>query len=89
MKDTPGIVFYTFRNEFAKDMPQTLDNTKAAGISNIEFSNLFGKTAIELRSFLEARGMACTSYGMSYDAILKKPLSVEFCLFEISLRRKR
>ena len=76
VKDTPGIVSYTFRNEFAKDMPQTLDNIKALGISNIEFSNLFGKTATELRTLLDARSMVCTSYGVSYDAMLKKPESV-------------
>jgi sugar phosphate isomerase/epimerase len=76
MKNTPGIVSYTFRNEFAKDMPQTLDNIKAMGITNIEFSNLFGKTATELRSLLDARGMVCTSYGVSYDALLNKPEQV-------------
>ncbi len=70
LKNTPGIVSYTFRDEFAKDMPQTLNNIKALGITNIEFSNLFGKTATELRSLLDARGMVCTSYGVSYDALI-------------------
>lgn len=73
LKATPGIVSYTFRNEFAKNMPETLDNIKAMGFSNIEFSSLFGKTAKELRSLLDARGMICTSYGVSYDALLNKP----------------
>ncbi|MEZ4903192.1 MAG: hypothetical protein R2822_16260 [Spirosomataceae bacterium] len=44
LKDTPGVVSYTFRNEFAKDMAGTLDKTKAMGITNVEFSNFFGKT---------------------------------------------
>ncbi len=72
MKNTPGIVSYTFRNDFAKDMPQTLDNIKALGITNIEFSNLFGKTATEIRSLLDARGMVCTSYGVGYDVLVNK-----------------
>lgn len=76
MKDTPGLVSYTFRNEFAKDMPGTLDNIKSMGFTNMEFSNLFGKTAVELRSLLDARGMICTSYGVSYDALLTKPEAV-------------
>jgi sugar phosphate isomerase/epimerase len=73
MKDTPGMVSYTFRNELAKNVPETLDNIKAMGITNMEFSNLFGKTAMELRSLLDSRGMVCTSYGVSYDALLNKP----------------
>lgn len=72
VKTMPGVVSYTYRNEFAKDVPQTLDNIKALNITNIEFSNLFGKTAVELRALLDARGMICTSYGVSYDALLNK-----------------
>jgi sugar phosphate isomerase/epimerase len=69
VESTPGMVSYTFRNEFAKDVPQTLDNIKALGVTNIEFSNLFGKTAVELRALLDSRGIICTSYGVSYDAL--------------------
>lgn len=72
LKDHPAMVSYTFRTEFAKDMAKTLDNTKALGITNIEFSNLFGKKASEIRSMLDTRGMICTSYGTSYDALLNK-----------------
>ena len=72
LKTTPGVVSYTFRNEFAKNVPQTLDNIKALGITNIEFSNLFGKTSTDLRAMLNERGMICTSYGVSYDALQNK-----------------
>ncbi len=73
MENTPGIVSYTFRNDFAKDVAKTLDNIKALGVTNIEFSNLFGKTATELRALLDVRAMVCTSYGVSYDALQNKP----------------
>jgi hypothetical protein len=33
------------------------------GINNIEFSNLFGKTAAEMRALLYERGMTFTSCG--------------------------
>ena len=72
LKIMPGVVSYTYRNQFAKNVPQTLDSIKALGITNIEFSNLFGKTAIELKALLDARGMICTSYGTNYDALLNK-----------------
>lgn len=72
LKDMPGVVSFTFRNDFSKDVPGTLDYIKQMGISNIEFSNLFGKTASEMRALLDARGMVCTSYGVYYDALTNK-----------------
>ena len=72
LKNMPGMVSYTYRNQFAKNVPQTLDSIKALGVTNIEFSNLFGKTSTELKALLDVRGMICTSYGTSYDALLNK-----------------
>ena len=72
LKDTPGVVSFTFRNDFSKNVAGTLDYIKEMGIRNIEFSNLFGKTAVEMRALLDARGMVCTSYGVYYDALTNK-----------------
>ena len=72
LKEMPGVVSFTFRNDFSKDVPGTLDYIKLMGIRNIEFSNLFGKTAAEMRALLDARGMVCTSYGVYYDALTNK-----------------
>lgn len=72
LKQTPGAVSYTFRNEFAKDVPGTLDKVKAMGITNIEFSNLFGKTAPELRALLDERGMRCSSLGVGFADVNDK-----------------
>lgn len=68
----PGMVSYTFREQFAKDLPGTLDAIKALGIRDMEFSNLFGKTAADLRGMLDERGMICSSFGVSYGDIMKK-----------------
>ena len=38
----PGVVSYTYRDYFQKDVPGTLDRIKALGIRDIEFSNLSG-----------------------------------------------
>ncbi len=65
----PGVVSFSFRDYFAKDIPGTLDLIKDMGITNIEFSNLFGSTAGEIRQMLDEREMICTSYGVSYDAL--------------------
>lgn len=76
VQKTPGIVSYTLRDSFSKDVPGTLDKIKAWGITDIEFSSLFGKTAPELRALLDQRGLKCSSYGVSYDAIDQKPDSI-------------
>ncbi len=76
VQKTPGIVSYTMRESFSKDVPGTLDKIKAWGITDIEFSSLFGKTAPELRALLDQRGLHASSYGVSYDAIDQKPDSI-------------
>jgi sugar phosphate isomerase/epimerase len=68
----PGVVSYTYRNFFEKDVPITLDMIKTAGFTDIEFSSLFGKTAAELRVLIDARGIKCSSYGVSYDDLMNK-----------------
>ena len=72
LKNTPGIVSYTYRYSFQKDVAATLDTIKALGITNIEFSNLFGKTASELKALLDERGMKCTSFGVGYPDLMGK-----------------
>lgn len=76
LRTMPGVVSYTFRDSFGKDVPGTLDKIKGMGITDIELSNLFGKTATEMRALLDARGLRCSSYGVSYDDILQRPDSV-------------
>ncbi len=71
--DKLGMVSFTFRESFGKDVPGTLDTIKAMGITNIEFSNLFGQTAPALRAMLDERGMICTSFGTGYDKLANSP----------------
>lgn len=73
---TPGMVSYTYRNSFAKDVAATLDTIKALGITDMEFSNLFGKTAAELRKLLDERGMHCSSFGVGYPDLQNKMVQV-------------
>ena len=69
---TPGMVSYTYRNSFARNIVATLDTIKTLGTTDIEFSNLFGKKATEIRALLDERGMKCSSFGVSYnDALIK------------------
>ncbi|MXV15145.1 sugar phosphate isomerase/epimerase family protein [Hufsiella ginkgonis] len=68
----PGMVSYTYRNSFKTNVAATLDTIRSLGVTDMEFSNLFGKTAAELRKLLDERGMICSSFGVSYpDATTK------------------
>lgn len=72
----PGMVSYTFRNSFAKDVAATLDTLKSLGITDIEFSNLFGRKASEIRQLLDERGQKCSSFGVSYSDAQNKTAEV-------------
>ena len=69
---TPGMVSFTHRNSFAKDVAATLDTLKTMGIKDMEFSNLFKRTASDIRKMLDERGMICSSFGVSYPDITTK-----------------
>jgi len=73
LKDVPGVVSYTYRNDLAKDVPGTLDKIKSLGITNMEFSGWFNQTPEQLRALLDARGMRCTSIGVGYGDLQKNP----------------
>lgn len=68
----PGVVSYTYRDYFAKDVPGTIDLISKNGFTDIEFSNLFGKTAEQLRALIDAKGIKCSSFGVSYDDLVNK-----------------
>ncbi|GAB3926853.1 sugar phosphate isomerase/epimerase family protein [Mucilaginibacter myungsuensis] len=71
LKEAPGVVSFSYRADFAKDVAGTLDKIKAVGITNIEFSNLFGKTPAEMKALLDERGMRCTSIGVGQGDLEK------------------
>ncbi|GAB3902762.1 sugar phosphate isomerase/epimerase family protein [Mucilaginibacter boryungensis] len=70
--EAPGMVSFTYRNQFAKDVPGTLDMIKSNGVTDIEFSNLFKQTPENLRKMCDERGIKCSSYGVSYDDLVNK-----------------
>lgn len=72
----PGMVSYTYRHSFQKDVAKTLDTLQQLGIKDMEFSNLFGKTASELRQLLDERDMVCSSFGVSYPNLTTKTREV-------------
>ncbi|WP_159470007.1 sugar phosphate isomerase/epimerase [Dyadobacter sp. 3J3] len=74
--EQPGMVSYTFRKSLSKDAAATLDTLKSLGIKDMEFSSLFGKTAAELRTLLDERGIKASSFGVGYADALDKTQEV-------------
>jgi sugar phosphate isomerase/epimerase len=72
----PGVVSYTYRDYFAKDVARTLDVVQANSFTDIEFSSLFGKSPAELRAMIDARGIKCSSYGVGYNDLIHKTDSI-------------
>ena len=62
----PGMVSYTYRDHFAKNLGATLDEIKRLGITDMEFSSTFGHPVERIRQELDDRGMRCSSYGVGY-----------------------
>lgn len=75
-KKMPGMVSFTYRNSLAKNMPLALDTLNSMGIKDMEFSNLFGKKAVDIRQLLDERKMKCSSYGVNYPDLMDKTREV-------------
>jgi sugar phosphate isomerase/epimerase len=73
---SPGMVSFTYRNSFSKDVATTLDTIKSMGITDMEFSNLFKRSAADIRKMLDDRGMICSSFGVNYSDLTTKTLEV-------------
>lgn len=70
--EAPGMVSFTYRNNFAKDVPATLDMVKGNGVTDMEFSNLFKQTPEDLRKMCDERGIKISSYGVGYEDLVGK-----------------
>lgn len=71
--EEPGVVSYTFRNQFSDDAEGTLETIKEMGFTHIELSSLFGKSAEEMKNLLDEHFLICTSYGIGYNDLLENP----------------
>ncbi|GAA0878347.1 sugar phosphate isomerase/epimerase [Algoriphagus jejuensis] len=74
--EMPGMVSYTYRKSFAKDLPATLDTLQQMGITDMEFSNLFGHTAADIKKELDQREMYCSSFGVGYKDLMEQTATV-------------
>jgi sugar phosphate isomerase/epimerase len=56
-KGPVGLQLYSLRNQFAKDIPDTLDKVKAFGFQYVELAGTYGQTPAQFKAALDARGL--------------------------------
>jgi sugar phosphate isomerase/epimerase len=66
-KGPVGLQLYSLRNQFAKDVPGTLDKVKAFGIRNVELAGTYGLTPEKFKAQLDARGLKAVSGHFPYE----------------------
>jgi sugar phosphate isomerase/epimerase len=62
-----GLQLYSLREQFAKDVPGTLDQVRAFGIRYVETHATYGLTPEKFRAELDARGLRAISGHFPYD----------------------
>jgi sugar phosphate isomerase/epimerase len=71
-KGPVGLQLYSLRNQFAKDVPGTLDKVKAFGIVNVELAGTYGLTPEKFKAALDARGLKAVSGHFAYEQFRDK-----------------
>lgn len=66
-KGPVGVQLYSLRDQFAKDVPGTLDEVKAFGIKYAELAGTYGQPPEKFKSELSARGIRAISGHFGYE----------------------
>jgi sugar phosphate isomerase/epimerase len=62
-----GLQLYSLRDQFAKDVPGSLDRVKAFGIKYVELAGTYGMPPEKFREMLDARGLEAVSAHFPYE----------------------
>src|ERR1700730_2956876 len=66
-KERIGLQLYSLREQFAKDVPKTLDQVSSFGITYVETHSTYGLTPEKFRTELDSRGLTAVSGHFSYE----------------------
>lgn len=64
-----GLELYSLRREAEKDLPATLRLVRKLGFNEVEGGDLFGRSAAEFRTLLDANGLRLTSMMAPFDRL--------------------
>ncbi len=62
-----GLQLYSFRNQFAKDVPGTMAKVKAMGFREAEIAGTYGLSLTDFRKLLDQNGIKAISTGASFE----------------------
>jgi sugar phosphate isomerase/epimerase len=66
-KGPVGLQLYSLRDQFAKDVPGTLDTVKKMGFTDVELAGTYHLTPEQFRAQLDARGLRAVSGHFPYE----------------------
>src|ERR1044071_9473633 len=66
-KGPVGLQLYSLRDQFKKDVPATLDQVRAFGITNVELAGTYGIAPERFKQELDARGLTAISAHFGYE----------------------
>jgi len=66
-RKTVGLQLYSLRDQFKKDVGQTLDQVRAFGISNVELAGTYGVAPEKFKAELDARQIKAVSGHFPYE----------------------
>jgi sugar phosphate isomerase/epimerase len=72
-KGPVGLQLYSLRNQFAKDVPGTLDKVREFGIEYVELAGTYGLTAEQFKTQLDSRGLKAISAHFPYEQLRDHP----------------
>jgi sugar phosphate isomerase/epimerase len=62
-----GLQLYSLRDQFAKDVPGTLDKVRDLGFKNVELAGTYGLSPEKFKEALDARGLKAISGHFPYE----------------------
>lgn len=62
-----GLELYSFRDQFAKDVPGTLANVKQMGFREVEVAGTYGMSTGDFRKLLDQNGLKAIGTGASFE----------------------
>ena len=68
-KGPVGLQLYSLRDQFAKDVPGTLEVVKGFGIEYVELAGTYGLTPAKFKEALDARGLKAVSAHFAYEQL--------------------
>lgn len=75
-KPKTAVQLYSFRAQFAKDVPGTLAKVQNMGVSYVELAGTYGKTVPEFLQLLKQHNLTPIGTGADFDELVKNPQKV-------------